>query len=142
MIANRSCQSYHFGCLPLPQKREITDKLKADHLALHMPAAPTPPNGVTAMAIEGAPTAVSTTVAALAASSSASSSKANTPQPKNVPQRPKHELDPERTFVLPKCPMCKKQGGRKCFVCGVSGKRVTERASNRIASLFVSQSDR
>ncbi|GAA5998174.1 uncharacterized protein JCM10292_002374 [Rhodotorula paludigena] len=131
------CQSYHFGCLPLPQKREITDKLKADHLAVHMPAAPTPPNGVTAMGIEGTPAAVSTTVAALAASSSASSSKANTPQPKNVPPRPKHELDPERTFLLPKCPMCKKQGGRKCFVCGVSGKRVTEREQAELGARVV-----
>lgn len=30
-------------------------------------------------------------------------------------------------FTMRKCPSCKKMGGRRCFVCGVSGKAVTKR---------------
>lgn len=51
--------------------------------------------------------------------------------PANVPARPKDELDTKRTFTLAKCPMCKKAGGRKCFGCGLSGRRITQRESRR-----------
>ncbi|GAA5982615.1 hypothetical protein JCM11641_002601 [Rhodosporidiobolus odoratus] len=94
--------SYHFGCLPLPQKRELTEKLKAEHQRKHEATHPTsdPP-------VEGE---------ALPANSA-----------KDLPKRKKLELEAHRSVLLPKCPACKKQGGRKCFECGVSGKTITKR---------------
>ncbi|GAA6047763.1 hypothetical protein JCM3770_001766 [Rhodotorula araucariae] len=111
------CQSYHFGCLPLPQKRELTAKLKAEHLAPYASAGEAP----------------------TAALDTPSGSKSATPQPANVPPRPKHELDPERIFALPKCPPCKNAGGRKCFVCGLSGRRITPREKEELGARLVAR---
>ncbi|GAA6035092.1 hypothetical protein JCM8097_002180 [Rhodosporidiobolus ruineniae] len=110
------CSAYHFGCLPAPRKRDITDKLKAEHAA-RFSAEPTP--GATGGETDSNPAA--------GASASASTSRASSKTASNLPPREKIELDVNRTFSLPKCPACKKQGGRKCLVCGISGKKVTER---------------
>ncbi|GAA5876848.1 hypothetical protein JCM3774_000791 [Rhodotorula dairenensis] len=106
------CVAYHFGCLPATQKRELTDKLKAEYLAQHPPEI-----DLWATVNDGATTG---------SSNSARSSKATTPVVKGMAARVKLELKPEETFTMTKCPFCKKVGGRRCFVCGLSGKRVTQ----------------
>ncbi|GAA6000598.1 hypothetical protein JCM10207_004569 [Rhodosporidiobolus poonsookiae] len=95
------CSAYHFGCLPAPQKRQLTDLLKTEHEQKY---------STTVTPVDGA-------------------GEGEQPEPvkKDVPKRHKIELDADRTFSLAKCPACKKQGGRRCFVCGISGRRVTER---------------
>lgn len=40
------------------------------------------------------------------------------------PPREKVELDSRRTFTMAKCWSCKKAGGRRCFVCGISGRKI------------------
>ncbi|GAA5831036.1 hypothetical protein JCM11251_005118 [Rhodosporidiobolus azoricus] len=110
------CSAYHFGCLPAPQKKEIIDQLKADHAAAH--------------STEGTPAAASVLGAAGQAVDEQARKQAEEKERlarKAIPKREKDELDIKLTFELRKCPLCKKQGGRQCFVCGVSGKRVTQR---------------
>ncbi|GAA5979555.1 hypothetical protein JCM10908_002967 [Rhodotorula pacifica] len=114
------CVAYHFGCLPATQKRELTDKLKAEHLAKNPPE-----NDLLTSVLDGASTG---------ASNSARSSKATTPTLKGMAARPKLELKPEKTFTISKCPFCKKVGGRRCFVCGLSGKRITQGELDMIAA--------
>ncbi|BGP05427.1 Chromatin remodeling factor mit1 [Rhodotorula toruloides] len=120
------CVAYHFGCLPASQKREITDQLKEEHLALYetvdtadKPATLAVPAGTTTGGSSLTPVTAST-------SASAATSKSGSPR-LDIPKREKYELDPERVFTMRKCPSCKKMGGRRCFVCGVSGKAVTKR---------------
>ncbi|GAA5857411.1 hypothetical protein JCM8547_002265 [Rhodosporidiobolus lusitaniae] len=114
--------SYHFGCLPAPQKREVTDKLKGEHELLHSPAASslTPAAGETDTSAPAPPKPTNT----------------------NFPKREKYELDVERTFALPKCPACKNQGGRRCYECGLSGRRVTEREVEELGPRYVAKSDK
>ncbi|GAA5884888.1 hypothetical protein JCM6882_007139 [Rhodosporidiobolus microsporus] len=111
------CSAYHFGCLPMPQKREITDSLKAEHEAAHSTSA-TP--GAEDAGAEGQSPEEQRAAAAAKA--------------RALPKREKEELDPELTFELKKCPSCKKQGGRRCFVCAVSGKKVAQRELDEYGS--------
>ncbi|GAA5841516.1 hypothetical protein JCM9279_000677 [Rhodotorula babjevae] len=127
------CQSYHYQCLPQAQKRELIDKLKADHLAKHAPPPPPDadvagdtPDGDALIVDAAAPTAPAAPI----------DSKATTPKPVDIPVRFKSELNTSRTFTLAKCPMCKKAGGRKCFVCALSGRRITAREKEDFAPRF------
>ncbi|GAA5951446.1 hypothetical protein JCM21900_004412 [Sporobolomyces salmonicolor] len=105
--------SYHFGCLPVPQKKELVDMLKAEHASLHAP----PADDRTFMAIDP-------------------STSLPVPPPASamIPRREKDELDPEKTFSIGKCPACAKRGGRKCFVCGVNGRKITKREREEYAA--------
>ena len=40
-----------------------------------------------------------------------------------IPKRKKIELEPGRRFQIPRCPSCRKRAGRKCGICGVSGRK-------------------
>lgn len=53
-----------------------------------------------------------------------------------LPKRPKIELDPARVFQIPKCPTCKKRGGRRCGICGVSGRKTEAGQCRFPASCF------
>ncbi|KAK4703254.1 hypothetical protein P7C70_g2963, partial [Phenoliferia sp. Uapishka_3] len=103
--------SFHFGCLPDAIRKEFVKGLKAEHEALH---APPPPPVVEPIEGQAAPDPVS-------------------PPPKvDLPKREKIELDIETSFIIPKCTYCKRVGGRRCFVCGVSGRKITAVASEKM----------
>lgn len=122
----RSCVAYHFGCLPASQKREITNQLKAEHLAIYdtLDDVDTPAS----LAVPAAPKSAGSSLTPLTASTAASAAPSKSGSPRlGILKRDKYELDPERVFTMRKCPSCKKMGGRRCFVCGVSGKVVTKR---------------
>ena len=40
-----------------------------------------------------------------------------------IPKRTKIELEAGRQFQLPKCPSCRKRAGRRCGICGISGRK-------------------
>ncbi|GAA5891901.1 hypothetical protein JCM5296_003266 [Sporobolomyces johnsonii] len=107
--------SYHFGCLPAPQRKELVDMLKAEHASLHAP--PAADGDGDGMAID-----------------TSTSLPVPPPAPAVIPPREKDELDPEKTFSIGKCPACAKRGGRKCFVCGVNGRKVSERERDEYAA--------
>uniref|UniRef100_A0A0K3CFQ2 BY PROTMAP: gi/472581396/gb/EMS19135.1/ chromatin remodeling complex subunit, Chd3 [Rhodosporidium toruloides NP11] n=1 Tax=Rhodotorula toruloides TaxID=5286 RepID=A0A0K3CFQ2_RHOTO len=118
------CVAYHFGCLPASQKREITDQLKDEHLALYETAdAGDKPS---TLSVTTGTTTTGSSLTPVTTTTSAATSKSGSPR-LDIPKREKYELDPERVFTMRKCPSCKKMGGRRCFVCGVSGKVVTKR---------------
>ncbi|GEM09221.1 chromatin remodeling complex subunit, Chd3 [Rhodotorula toruloides] len=120
------CVAYHFGCLPASQKREITDQLKDEHLALY--ETPGAADKSTALSVPAGTKSAGLSLTSLIASTTASAATSKSGSPRlNIPKREKYELDPERVFTMRKCPSCKKMGGRRCFVCGVSGKVVTKR---------------
>lgn len=103
-LARHSILSYHFGCLPGLLQKEFTDVLKAEHEA----AAAAQPS-----LVDPPPLALVDPLA-----------PAVVPMPIPVPKRDKIELDMNRTFVVPKCWGCKKAGGRRCYECGVSGRKM------------------
>lgn len=43
-----------------------------------------------------------------------------------LPPRIKVEENITKSFVIPKCWACKKVGGRRCFCCGVSGRKMAD----------------
>lgn len=121
-----SCVAYHFGCLPASQKREITNQLKDEHLAIYdtLDDVDTPAS----LAVPAAPKSAGPSLTSLTASTAVSAATSKSGSPRlGIPNRDKYELDPERVFTMRKCPSCKKMGGRRCFVCSVSGKVVTKR---------------
>ncbi|KAM0751888.1 hypothetical protein T439DRAFT_325084 [Meredithblackwellia eburnea MCA 4105] len=91
--------SYHFGCLPNPIAKAFSHSLQEDHEALY----PAPPLPDPSTWDPDAPPP--------------------TPPPHVIPKRVKVELDVNAEMVLPKCVLCVKPGGRRCFLCGVSGKK-------------------
>ncbi|GAA5949876.1 hypothetical protein JCM10213_005794 [Rhodosporidiobolus nylandii] len=109
------CSAYHFGCLPAPHKKQLVGSLKAEHSAAHTASA------------------AASTASSLTPLPEAGDSPQEQKNNADLPKREKHELDTARAFVLSKCPACKKQGGRRCFVCGISGRRVTEREIEELA---------
>lgn len=87
--------AFHFGCLPEHVRKAYITDANAAHNKLHAPPhAPEP--------VDGQPV----------------------PPAEPIPKRVRKEMDIRQTLVVPKCGWCKRAGGRLCFVCGVSGRKV------------------
>ncbi|KPV76938.1 uncharacterized protein RHOBADRAFT_51918 [Rhodotorula graminis WP1] len=133
------CQSYHFLCLPPLQKRDLVDKLNADHLAKHAPPPPPAPPVAKVAADPAAETPDGDNLAVVAdaahtGSATPAALRAPTAKPLAAPVRAKREFNTSRVLTIAKCPMCKKAGGRKCFVCALSGRRVTAREKEEFSA--------
>ncbi|ORY90852.1 hypothetical protein BCR35DRAFT_299456 [Leucosporidium creatinivorum] len=105
---NVCVQSYHFGCMPGALRKDFTDALKDAHLADHNEKYPPPPRGEDYI------------------QHPETGEWMQAPEPVSevpLPPREKIELNIQRKFDIPKCWTCKKVGGRRCFVCGVSGRK-------------------
>lgn len=103
-LLSHSITSYHFGCLPGALRKEFIDQQKKEHLDAHNAMYPPPPADPFAMDEDGQPL----------------------PPPVSgvpLPPRIKVEDDMHRSFTIPKCWACKKAGGRRCFGCGISGRK-------------------
>ncbi|KAK4049413.1 hypothetical protein OIV83_004146 [Microbotryomycetes sp. JL201] len=112
MKCNVCIEAYHFQCMPGALRKEFTDVLKDEHEAAWLAENPPPPPPVYDPSEYVLDEETGEMVPPL-------------PPPHIPPPRPeKPELDMRMTFVIPKCWSCKKVGGRRCFVCGQSGRKV------------------
>ncbi|KAM0792856.1 hypothetical protein ACM66B_002620 [Microbotryomycetes sp. NB124-2] len=112
MKCNVCIEAYHFQCMPGALRKDFTDALKEEHETAWLAANPPPPPPVYDPSEYVLDEETGEMVPPL-------------PPLHLPPPRPtKPELDMRSTFVIPKCWSCKKVGGRRCFCCGQSGRKV------------------
>ncbi|KAL8279021.1 hypothetical protein RQP46_008690 [Phenoliferia psychrophenolica] len=96
---------FHYGCLQESNRKAFSRSLQAAHDALHAP----PPAPPVVAPLDGEP--------------------APEPAPAApIPKRERRELDIRAKLPVLKCGFCEKVGGRRCFICGVSGRKANDPA--------------
>lgn len=111
-----SIDSYHFNCMTGAARKEFSDSLKQAHADAYYAENPLPVYGPEDMVLN---------------EETGELEPPNVPIPQ-PPPRIKVEYDSRKTFTLNKCWSCRKVGGRRCFVCGISGRKVESCESVRV----------